>query len=174
MNNTRYTLPLVLVILAVLFGFYSLGMQAQAEKEVEKPTRVQTTPEKIKVADLSAKGPGENRWFTLTDFEFVKGDVYVVRTSRSRQLKSAYFPLRPKGQKVALPEGQVRVVVFTSLSSNAEVDQLMKRKTITGVLTNGADRPYEKIEPKEWRVEGRLPEPVWWISEGDTPPRAPD
>jgi hypothetical protein len=154
---TQRGVAITLVVLAVLCGLAALGGTVSEANQAKLAARAKLTPQRIKVSELSQKGPGDNIYVTVTDFDFAKGDVYVARRRRSREYTHAYFPLTPRGKGLRSSSGPPRVVVMAALSSDGEVEGFMRRKTITGVVTNSWDELDGPVEPQEWRVEGRLP-----------------
>src|SRR5262245_43593349 len=153
-----------LAVLCCALAFFS---NRSAVRYREHAHKIKTSPQSIKVADLSAKGPGDNPNVVLTDFEFRTNDVYVSvwEKNRDNMTGGAYFPLEPKQKPKAAGDKKLpRVVVIAGLKTPAEVKAFMRRTTITGVVKSStfAD-PYQENEPTEWKVEGRTPEVGWFV-----------
>lgn len=180
----------VLIGLGVVLGGLAVASNLNLANVKEYADKVKTTPQTIKAADLSANGPGDNPYVTLTDFRFRTSDVYVSvwKGNDKKMLGTAYFPLEPaeKGKKPkqkakaeAMPKDEAkpqektpRVVVIASVESPDKVKAYMDRKTITGLVKGST---FESLlttkEPVEWRVEGRLPEMVWFVWADEKPER---
>jgi Zn-finger nucleic acid-binding protein len=89
------------------------------------------TPQDIRVADLAAKGPGNNIHVRVTDLEF--GLNYVFE-EKNKRWTTVWIPLFPTGADL---KGQPKVLLKTYKASGPpEVDQMAMRKQVQGVITN--------------------------------------
>lgn len=162
-----------LIGLGVVLGGLAVASYLNLSRMKEYAHLIKTTPQRIKVADLSANGPGDNPYVTLTDFRFRESDVYVSVSGAGNQKKmsgSAYFPLDPvyRGKKPAVKTP--RVVVVADANSPAEAKAFMDRPSISGLVKGSTYESWiTKKEPVEWSVEGRLPEKVWFVWADERP-----
>jgi hypothetical protein len=170
----EFTMKWWLFGIGVVLGLAYSGSDGLAAKERAKAEKGQPTPQTIKVADLAANGPGDNPHVTLTDFEFRPNDVVVSRKRRLfytyKEYEGVSFPLYPRGRRGKRPQKQAaRVVVMAPwLRTDAEIEIFMRRKTITGMITDfGGSGTQEK--PVWWSVEGRLPELAWFVGADEKP-----
>lgn len=160
--------------IGVALGLAYLPSDDPAVKERWEAYKIQKTPQTIKVADLAANGCGDNPHVTLTDFEFRPHDVVVWRKRRllytSKEYTGVFFPLQPRGQPGKPPEKQAARVVVTApnLTTDAEIETFMRRKTITGMVTDHGGRGTQE-KPVWWKVEGRAPELVWFVGADEKP-----
>lgn len=169
-----------LVGLGVVLGGLAIASNWNVTRVRGYAHTIKTTPQSIRVADLSAKGPGDNPFVTLTDFRFRPSDVYVSvwQGNQQKMAGGAYFPLDPVRKGKTKPGESVEktptVVVISSADSPAEVKAFLNRTTITGLVKGSAFETWDvKKEPVEWRVEGRQPEMVWFVW-ADTKPEKLD
>src|SRR5262249_23040698 len=135
------------------------------------------TPQSIRVADLSANGPGDNSYVTLTDFKFRTSDVHVSvwKGNQSKLAGTAYFPLDAvkKGKKQSSEKKTPRVVVVAPADTPEKVKAFLTRGSITGLVKGSTYESLEtKKEPVEWRVDGRTPEMVWFVWADEKPEKA--
>jgi hypothetical protein len=168
-----------LIGLGVLLGGLAIASQWNLSRVKGYAHTIKTSPQSIKVADLSANGPGDNPYVTLTDYRFRPGDVEVTvwKGNQSKMAGTAYFPLEParkaaKGKKPAKePEKKTpRVVVVVSADTPAQVKAFVNRTTITGIVKGSTFETWDVPKvPVEWGPEGGPKEKVWLVWADERP-----
>lgn len=96
------------------------------------------TPKEITCAELAAKGPGDNIHVTVKDLQF--GQCYVARQKNGvwQDLWIPIFPIVP-------PSQEVRIVVKSfKVKNEGDLEGLVRRQTLTGVITNDVFSPGSK------------------------------
>jgi hypothetical protein len=165
--------------LAAVCGLMAAGSHRMADEARERAGKVKAVPQEMTVAQLAANGPGDNLFVVLTDFRFRPSDVYRIKPTKRRQMRSpsdqytrVYFPLEPRRKAAAAPGAKpLRVVVQADTRTDREVEAFMRQTRITGMIHVGVEQSYQKVEPVEWRAEGRQPEIVWFVHADERPER---
>jgi hypothetical protein len=89
------------------------------------------TPQQIRLADLTARGPGDNIHVTVTDFVF--GEQYVVEKKGSRWNR-VWIPMFPAEQQGG---GDIKVLMKTfHIADEGQLAGFYGKQTLTGVITN--------------------------------------
>jgi hypothetical protein len=123
-------------------------------------------PTSITAAELAARGPGEARYLSITDYEIERRDVVVTKWEKAEGFFSASLFLRPKGRPRA--PGQPRVVVTFSATTDAEIERYFRK---TGPIVGSIRNEYKDgvAQPHEWKVKGLKPELCWFVADGEKP-----
>jgi hypothetical protein len=127
------------VALAVLGGLAIY----QGAKQLSLAAGSSRTPQDITLADLIARGPGDNRYVRVRDF--CAESHYVAVGKKNDVIKDAYVPLRPAGEETA---GGPRVAILktTSMSAQWFAPKGPLEGMVTSASLNGLAR--EKLREK--------------------------
>jgi hypothetical protein len=121
------------------------------------------TPQQIRLADLAAKGPGNNIHVMVTDYVF--GPLPVIEKKRG-QWNRVWIPLYPAGQKENPADIKVIVRSF-NLHNDAELAQFYQQKAFTGVITNSIySMGSGEVSELKKGYPGANFNDVWMIDEG--------
>jgi hypothetical protein len=127
--NERLKGLLTLLALGGLVGGGIVGFLGYQEWIVF--SRGSPTPQRIRLADLTARGPGDNVHVEVTDF--VWGQNCVTETKQGKWNR-VWIPIFPSG---AAEQGQVRALVKTfHVADEGQLHQMVGRQTVTGVIDN--------------------------------------
>lgn len=108
-----------------------------------------SSPEKVRIQDLSARSSGRNQHIELTDFYFAKRYIY---TAKLVQFQDVYVPVFPNGQAENGSNLQVLVWIRNDrnsseplIQSERDLDQFVadfnrRRTSVSGVLRKPLDR----------------------------------
>ncbi len=96
-----------------------------------------STPERISLAKLIARGPEGNPNIILTDFQL--GDDYVIE-KKNGAWTGVYVPAVPAGQPLpgaGQPGAPIKAVIFSlNVHSEAEVGPVLGRRELPALVTN--------------------------------------
>jgi hypothetical protein len=128
-----------LALLCLVIGLLAGGM---AWHDHQRQDVGSATPARIRVQDLGLEGPPDNRHVTVTEFGF--GESYVIRKHGSRWDR-VWIPLLP-------PEGRSGIKVVAEIeqvTSEEELNQVVRRRALTGIITTGHLHPDEQRKFQE-------------------------
>jgi hypothetical protein len=127
--NERLKGALILVALGGLVGGGIVGFLGYQEWIIL--SRGSPQPQRIRLADLTAKGPGDNVHVEVTDFSWGEN---CVTEEKHGKWNRVWIPIFPGG---AANQGQVRALVKTfSVADEGQLRQMLRRPTVTGVIDN--------------------------------------
>lgn len=132
--------------LACLLGFLgAVGAYYLGQEQERIRSLYGAAPQTITVADLAAKGYGNNIWLDLTDVEL--GSRWVVQT-RKGTMSAVWVPAFPKGQAGKVTTIQV-ILRSTKCRSDADIAQHFDGRTkFRGAVINPILlQPYEPYRP---------------------------
>jgi hypothetical protein len=86
------------------------------------------TPQPLTLAELIARGPGDNAHVELTDFQFGK----PIIEQRGQQWRWVWLPLEPAGKKA--PGGRPVFLQLGDSPDQARLDQVFTQKTLTALV----------------------------------------
>lgn len=118
-------LILILGFGALIYGGFETAIAVQGTSE----------PEVVTLTDLGKKDGTNNVHLTITDFEF--GENYLIESDDTGRWKRVWFPLVLPGEKWT--ERPV-VAYATHLNQETELNPLLARRSLTGVVTNVSQR----------------------------------
>ena len=121
-------------------GAYYLGKEQDRIRSLYGPA-----PQPLTVADLAAKGYGDNIWLDLTNVEL--GKKYVIET-RKGSMSAVWVPAFPRGQAEKAQTIQV-ILRSTKCKSDADIaEHFGGRTTFCAAVTNPILlKPYEPYRP---------------------------
>jgi hypothetical protein len=99
-----------------------------------------STPERISLAKLIARGPEGNPNIILTDFQLSDGD-YVIQ-KKNGAWEGVYVPVVPAGQPQpggapGRPGAPIKAVIFSlNVHSEAEVNTVLGKRELPALVTN--------------------------------------
>lgn len=169
MTRLQKNLLSVCVIgLALAVGAYYLAREQDRIRNLFGPK-----PQVISVADLAARGYGDNVWLELTDVEL--GKKYVVET-RKGSMSAVWFPAFPQGEVQQAKAIQV-ILRSTRCKSEADIAQRFGGpKVFRGAVTNPILlRPYEPYRPllQQSYPELALAPTIWEVDVDYAEPPSP-
>ena len=167
-----------LMLAGCMLGLFGAGVAYYLASEQDRIRSLYgEEPQKISVADLAAKGYGDNIWIDLTDAEL--GPTYVIE-ARKATISAVWVPVFPKGK--AKEAKAIQVILRSSRSrSDADIaERFSGRSSFRGVVINPTLlRPYEPyrpllqqkyltlaLAPEIWEVDVDYtkPSPLWATS----------
>lgn len=129
-SERRTNIAIVLLVaggFALYFGYREWKLSSLAK----------SAPQRISMADLAARGPGDNIWVDLTDVRLVLEQT-VVETKNGRT-NYAWIPAVPAGDVGAFAPGGKRVVVGTNRAGDDQLRDLVHQTTLRGMIVNATD-----------------------------------
>ena len=127
-------------------------------------------PQTISVADLAAKGYGDNVWVNLTDAE--PGQTYVIQTQKGK-MSAVWVPVFPKGQ--AKDAKRIQVILRSTRSrSDADIAQhFADKSTFQGAVINPTllwpNEPYRALLAEKY-PKAELAPTIWEVDVDYTKP----
>lgn len=125
---------LSLTSFGILTLMTSVVMCVSAFESKERYLHSSARPVKVSAAQLCARGPGENWHILLTDYELQ--DPRIVRCQLTAQIV-------PKGR--AAPKRKLQLLK-EGVSTKAEVQSILQRKTIEGFYKEAGDQRFFDVE----------------------------
>jgi hypothetical protein len=128
--GNRAGLALVLFVAGIMmfiFGYREWRLSSLAK----------SAPQRISLAQLEAKGPGDNIWLDLTDTQLLL-DQAVVQTQDGVR-SYAWIPAIPAGNFGPPGAGRIRLIAGTKFADDARLQDLARQTTLRGIIVNATD-----------------------------------